>query len=249
MSDLPRSLRRRLLLRSFLIQGSWNYRTLIGTGFAFVVIPALRHVYGNDEVELRRAVARHAELFNSHPYLATVAAGAVAKLESDGTAPELVGRFKTALRGSLGTVGDRLVWLSWRPAVAMLAIAVLLAGAPWWAGVCTFLIVYNGLHLWLRDWGVRTGLAAGLNVARAVRDMPLQQWGERARDAGALLAGVAVALAVLRPGLPLPGTLPLVGAAAVGIALGHRIRAVVWAVLFAGWLAGFLLASATGTHS
>ena len=98
MTPLPRSVRRAMLLRSFAVQGSWNYQTLIGTGLAFVLAPALRHVYGADPGRLRDAVGRHAELFNAHPYLAGLAAGALARLEADGVPPETIGRFKNAIR-------------------------------------------------------------------------------------------------------------------------------------------------------
>src|SRR5690606_32454688 len=66
----------------FAIQGSWNYRTLIGTGFAFALLPLLRSRYRGDPARLRESLERHASLFNSHPYLAPVALGAVAQLEA-----------------------------------------------------------------------------------------------------------------------------------------------------------------------
>lgn len=233
-----------MLLRSFAVQGSWNYRTLIGTGLAFVLLPALRHVHGGDADRLRAAVGRHAELFNAHPYLATVAAGAIARLEADGAPPELVLRFKNAIRGSLGSMGDRLVWLTWRPACALLMVALLLAGAPWWAAVAAFLVSYNALHLWLRAWGLAAGLRDGLQVARALREAPFERLGERAAAAGAFLAGFAAVLAVGwggQPGLPYAGL--GVVALAAGVLLGPRVRLVAGIGLTALLIAGVVLAS------
>ncbi|HET6231127.1 MAG TPA: PTS system mannose/fructose/sorbose family transporter subunit IID [Longimicrobiaceae bacterium] len=240
MSALGPGVRRRLLLRSFAVQGSWNYQTLIGTGFAFLLLPALRAVHGHDPVKLRAALARHAELFNSHPYLVTVAAGAVARLEADGAPPELVLRFKNALRGSLGSLGDRLVWLVWRPASALLGLCVYLAGAPWWAGAAAFLLAYNALHLPLRAWGLRLGLRDGINVGRALREAPLQRLGDRAADAGAVLSGLGAVLAF--GGAGARGTEYLIGvaAAAAGIALGLRVRPVAFAALLAVLAASLL---------
>jgi mannose/fructose/N-acetylgalactosamine-specific phosphotransferase system component IID len=240
MSELPPSVRRALLLRSFAVQGSWNYRTLIGTGFAFVLLPALRAVSGGDDARLRAALARHAELFNSHPYLVTVAAGAVARLEAEGAPSELVGRFKSALRGSLGSLGDRLVWLVWRPACSLLAVCLLLAGAAWWVAAAVFLVVYNALHLWLRSWALTLGLRDGLHVSRALRESPLQRIGDRAADAGALLGGLGAVLAF--GGTGARGAEYLIGLAAVvaGILLGFRTRRVAAAVLAAALAAGAL---------
>ena len=245
MSGLPRRLRSALLLRSFAVQGSWNYQTLIGTGFAFVLLPVLRRLYGADRAGLEAAVARHAELFNSHPYLVTVVAGAVARLEEDGTPPEMIRRFKNALRGSLGSVGDRLVWQAWRPACAVLAIVLLLAGVPWWASVAAFLLTYNALHLWLRVWGLRVGLREGLGVGKALREAPFERLGERASDAGALLAGAASVLAI-GYAFQAPGEY-LLGAAAVaaGLWLGLRIRWAVWAVLVVVWAVDTIIVATT----
>jgi PTS system mannose-specific IID component len=234
--------RRALFLRSFALQGSFNYETLIGTGFAFVLLPALRAAAGGDEARLRASLARHAELFNSHPYLATVAVGAVARLEAEGAAPELVGRFKAALRGSLGALGDRLVWSAWRPACALLGLSVVLAGAAWWAGALVFLAAHNALHLWLRGWGLRVGLRDGLNVGKTLREAPLGRLGDRAADAGAVLAGFAAVLAFGQAGAT--GAQHALGAAAVaaGIALGFRLRWAAAAVLLGVLAAGAFLA-------
>lgn len=238
---LPPRVRRAVFLRSFAVQGSWNYQTLLGTGFAFTVAPALRHVYRGNEAAMRAAAARHAHTFNSHPYLVTVAAGAVARLEAEETPPELVERFKTALRGSLGSLGDRLVWLLWRPACGALGIALLLAGAPWWAAAAALLVSYNALHLSLRAWGLRVGLAHGLQVGKTLRDAPLQLLGERAADVGAVLAGFAAVLALGRAGTQ--GwewtAAPLVLAA--GAALGFRLRRVAAALFALALAAGLLL--------
>jgi mannose/fructose/N-acetylgalactosamine-specific phosphotransferase system component IID len=231
-----------MLLRSLAVQGSWNYQTLIGTGLAFVLAPALRHVYGADPAKLRAAVARHAELFNAHPYLAALAAGALARLEADGVPPETIGRFKNAIRGSLGSLGDRLVWLMWRPACALLMVALLLAGAGWWIAVAAFLVAYNALHLWMRSWGLNAGWRDGLQVARALREAPFERLGERAGDAGAVLAGFAAVLAIGWGG-GRGGAYAAAGVAALvaGIALGPRIRWVAAVALTAILVAGVVL--------
>ena len=39
-----------VLLRAFAVQGSWNYETLLGTGFGFVILPALRRLHADPAV-------------------------------------------------------------------------------------------------------------------------------------------------------------------------------------------------------
>ncbi len=242
MKELGAGTRRAMLLRSLAVQGSWNYQTLIGTGMAFVLAPALRQVHRGDPAALAAATGRHTELFNSHPYLATVAAGAVARLEADGVPRETVERFKAALRGSLGTLGDRLVWAAWRPACALLGVALLAAGAAWWVGVAAFLIAHNALHLWLRVWGLRVGLRDGLAVAKALRESPLQRLGERASAAGAALAGFAAVVLAAGPAEG-PGQLVLAACAvAAGLMMRTHVRSVIAAALLATTVAGILLA-------
>jgi mannose/fructose/N-acetylgalactosamine-specific phosphotransferase system component IID len=231
-----------MLLRSFAVQGSWNYQTLIGTGLAFVLLPALREVYAGDAEGLNRALGRHTELFNSHPYLAGVAAGAVARIEAEGTPPEMVARFKAALRGSLGTLGDRLVWLMWRPMAVLLGLSLVLAGAAWWIGVAAFLLVFNALHLWMRAWGVRVGLRDGLAIAATVRAVPFQRMGDQAAKVGSALAGFATVLALASPGSRPWEWAAGAAAAFLGIVLGPRVRPAAAGAMLLALAAGLVLA-------
>jgi mannose PTS system EIID component len=240
MSDLPRSVRAATVLRSFLIQASWNYESLIGTGFAFALLPVLRHLHPRDHDARQAALERHMRLFNSHPYFSCVALGAVARLEADRAEPVVIERFKAALRGSLGSLGDRLIWSAWRPACILLALVLLLAGAPWWVGVGVFLLVYNAFHFGLRVWGFQVGSRSGLEVGRVLRDVPLQAIGTRTADAGSFLCGVALVLAVLQPPLaPLHVATGLL-AAATGLLLGMRSRQIVAPLLGLLWLLAIL---------
>jgi mannose/fructose/N-acetylgalactosamine-specific phosphotransferase system component IID len=242
VKELPAGVRRNMLLRSFAVQGSWNYQTLIGTGLAFVLSPALRRVHGGDSDACRRSLGRHAELFNSHPYLAAVAAGAIARLEAEGVPDDTIARFKAAVRGSLGTLGDRLVWLMWRPMSVLLGVGLVLAGAAWWVGVLAFLAVFNALHLWMRVWGLHVGLRDGLKIGGTLRGVPFQRMGDRASQAGAVLAGFAAALAVA-PHRPHAWEWAAGAVAAVlGITLGRRVRPVAAAAMVIALIAGLVLA-------
>jgi PTS system mannose-specific IID component len=241
MIGLTRGTRTAMLLRSLTVQGSWNYETLIGTGFAFTLLPALRRIHGADETRMDEALARHGRVFNCHPYFATLAAGAVARLEADGAEPAVIGRFKDALRGSLGSLGDRLVWMAWRPAAILLGLVLLLFGAAWWVALTAFLVVHNALHLALRIWGLRVGLEKGLQVASVVKAVPFQALATHSANAGALLAGLAVVLFLgAGPGDPLRIAVVLVGTG-LGLLLGMRARPVAAAAVGATWVLALIL--------
>lgn len=207
----------RLLLRLFLIQALWNYRTLLGAGLAWVLAPSLKESSGPDDGRFREALRRHAEHFNSHPYLAGVAAGSLAKLEREGEEPETVRRFKDALRGPLGSLGDSLVWAAWLPTCVLAAGAAGLLGLHPLAAVAAFLVAYNLLHLTLRWWGVSVGLAFGRGVGEPLARFGMPRWAERVGRAGVLLLGLLAGYA-LGSGLgwsALPASLDAVGLATI----------------------------------
>jgi PTS system mannose-specific IID component len=224
--NLPLRVKLAMFFRLLALQGSWNYETLNGTGIGFAIEPALRYLPGGiDGIAYRGALARESRYFNAHPYLAGVAVGALTRAELDGVEPARIERFRTALAGPLGSVGDRLVWASWLPFCSVVAIGVYGVGGSPMAVVGTFLLLYNVGHFLLRAWGLRIGLSRGLNVASALGNPVLRQGPQYIACAAALVAGVALPLALQRvagPGRALAGG--IIGAAFIGILLLARLR-------------------------
>lgn len=183
-------------LRSFLIQGSWNNRTMIGGGFAFAILPVLRRLHRGDPEGFREALQRHTEHFNAHPYLADLALGAVCRMEEEERDPEEIRRFKLAVRGPLGSLGDALIWVGWRPATVLATLVLALAGAPPGATVFFFLVLYNAGHLVLRAWGFRVGLERGSQVGDSLRAVALPKQADRFAAVGVFLMGGMVGLAL-----------------------------------------------------
>lgn len=198
MSALPLRVRVASLLRSFMIQGSWNYRTMVGGGFAFALLPVLRHLFAPGTPEHEAALRRHVEHFNAHPYLSALALGAVARLEADGEDPEVIRRFKMALRGPLGGVGDRLVWAALLPTTILLALLAAALGSSIALSLLLFLGLYNGGHLALRIWGYGVGLREGSRVAERLRDARLGRRAEMVAGVGALLLGALTGIVATR---------------------------------------------------
>jgi PTS system mannose-specific IID component len=235
-----------MLIRSLAIQGSWNYETMLGNGIGFCVEPALRLLPGGvHSPEFKAAMARQSKYFNAHPYLASVAVGALARAELDGEPAAKIERFRTALAGPLGSVGDRLVWAGWLPFCSLAALTVFGLGASTLTVLAVFLGLYNVGHLGLRAWGLRTGWNRGLHVAQALGNPVLRRGPQVIAPLAAFAAGLGVPLALLRiigPGRALLGVV-LVSAVAGAIAIvrlqgrveGWRLALVAYAaaVLFA----------------
>lgn len=196
---LPLPTRIAIFFRLLAVQGAWNYETLVGNGIGFCLEPALRRLPGGvDGDAYRAALARESQYFNAHPYLTSVAVGALARAELDGEPPERIERFRTALCGPLGALGDRLVWATFLPLCSFAALVVFGVGASPLATVLTFLGLYNTGHLGLRIWGLQAGWRKGLAVAQSLGHPLLQQAQPQLGKLAAALAGLALPLAIHR---------------------------------------------------
>ena len=238
---LPVMTRVAMFFRLLAVQGAWNYETLLGNGIGFSVEPALRRLPGGKDGEAyRAALARESQYFNAHPYLASVAVGALARAELEGAAPERIERFRTALCGPLGALGDRLVWATFLPLCSFAALVVFGSG-----GSPLATVLYNVGHLGLRIWGLEAGWRRGLNVAQSLGHPLLQRSQPWLGKMAAALAGFAFPVALQRvigPGqILLGGTLIGVLAGAILLASLHG-RAEGWK-LSIGVLTAFVLYS------
>jgi mannose PTS system EIID component len=236
--------------RTFAIQGSWNYSTLVGTGIAYAMLPLLRRIQAGDPVRLKESVARSMQPFNGHPYLCAMAVAALGRLEQEETDPQTIEKFRSALRGPLGTVGDRAVWGQWRPISALIGILAFSLGVgPMWC-VAIFLVLYNSGHVAVRAWGYLKGWQAGLAVGGLLKRAWIERWAMRLWPFNIVLTGlVAVLLAnmvVTQSDVPLSRSVLLVMGAICSLVAfrlprkGGRAGAVLLALAPLLWLAGGL---------
>ena len=237
--------------RTFAVQGSWNYTTMVGTGVAYALLPLLRRIYAGDPVRLRESVERAMRPFNGHPYLCAMAVAALGRLEQDEVDPATIEKFRLALRGPLGTVGDRAVWGQWRPVCALLGIMTFLLGAsPGWS-VAGFLVLYNVGHIAVRAWAYITGWQAGLEVGRLLKGAWLERWAEKIWPVNILLTGAVtllLAAAVVEQAALSLAPAALLGMGVVGALLafrfprqGGRMATVLLVIAPLLWLVGGLV--------
>jgi PTS system mannose-specific IID component len=218
VSRLPLRTEIEIFTRLLAIQGSWNYETLLGNGVGFCIEPALRLLPGGVHTpRFKEALARQSKYFNAHPYLASVAVGALARAELDGEPAAKIERFRTALAGPLGSVGDRLVWAGWLPFCSLVALTVFGLGGGPLAVLLTGLGLYNAGHFALRAWGLRVGWNRGLKVAQALANPVLRQGPQVIAPCAAFAAGLGIPLALMR--IIGPGRAQL-GAVMFGAAVG-----------------------------
>ena len=85
--------------------GRVELRELLGNGIGFCIEPALRLLPGGIHTPaFHAALARESRYFNAHPYLASVAVGALARAELDGEDPVANRAFS---HGAVRTAGQR----------------------------------------------------------------------------------------------------------------------------------------------
>ncbi len=187
---LPRLVLLQVLLRSFLLQSSWNYEQMQSLGLLYALRPAFRRYY--TEAALLAAYRRHLEYFNTHPYLATTVIGAVLKLEQQaqqGLDPGFtIAEFKSALVAPCAAMGDAFFWGGMRPAAAVVALLWAFHGS--WLGPFLFIVLFNLPHLWFRAQGLIKGYGGGVRVVSVLQQWHLSDWAIYVKQLLVLLLGI-----------------------------------------------------------
>ncbi|MFH1011703.1 MAG: PTS system mannose/fructose/sorbose family transporter subunit IID [bacterium] len=198
----------RLLWRSLFVQVFWNYRTMQGEGFLFTLLPFLRRL-GADSEERQRLLKLSGGFMNAHPCLAPMAIGAMLRRMADGedSEEEPWHIWREELCAPLGTLGDRLIWDSWKPVIFTLAaITLLLFGSSRMILPLSLLILllYNGPLVGLRFWGLGTGWRSGREVSNATQKLffaHAKVWIDRV---GAMFLGLLFAIGFVESSLLQP---------------------------------------------
>lgn len=253
MAGLGRLILWRIALRANLLQATWNFERQQGVGWVYALQPAIEALY-RDPAERRARLAEHTAYFNTQPTLASLALGAVARLEEQraaGAGPDAAGmaRVKAALGSTLAALGDRLFWFSLRPFAAVLGVLVALARPETAWGAIVLWLCYSTVHLGVRfagvEWGYRVGPAVLGGRLRAYMEASVTVLAY----AGCIVLGVAVAWSLAPGGAPRPIAVQSALACGLGLGLLSAQRArpspTQWAlgigalVLAASWLQRF----------
>lgn len=219
--------RRSVWMRQFLLQGCWNYEGMQNVGFAYSMMPALRDRYRDRPDDLKRAVKRHLEFFNTHPAMAAVILGATIGIEERIAAaevdPRAVGTFKVGLMGSLGAIGDSYFWGALKP-MASVAGAIVALAHPL-LGIAVLLALYNTSHLTIRMRGFAAGLRGQESAVRFLKDAGFAARTEGRKMIAALLGGAYAGVVGARAADLLGGPWPALGVFVVAALTIHVFAA------------------------
>lgn len=95
-------------LRAYFLQNGFNYSNYQGLGYALVLFPALRKLYGHDPDRLAQELKDNCEFYNTNPnMLPFITSIHLAMADNDMKYDEIRG-IKMALMGPLAGIGDSL---------------------------------------------------------------------------------------------------------------------------------------------
>jgi mannose/fructose/N-acetylgalactosamine-specific phosphotransferase system component IID len=186
-----------ILWRSFFIQTGWNFKSMISIGFCFALMPIAKKICANPE-ELNDFFKRHVGFFNSHPYFASYAIGAVTRLEEERKqthvpSEEVIDKFKNALIGPLGAIGDQCCWFVMRPASLIVGLTGVAFSQTMQAKILFLLltfILYNIPHIYIRVKGVLDGYGYGIDVYKKIRIDSYRRFIQGFKSLGVLGIGI-----------------------------------------------------------
>lgn len=181
-------------LRSFFLQGSWNYERMQNGGWAFAMIPAIKRLYKTKE-EQAAALKRHLEFFNTHPYVASPILGVTLVLEEErANGVEVddatIQGVKVGMMGPLAGIGAPVFWFTVRPILGALAASLAMNGSI--IGPIIFFFAWNIIRMAFMWYTQELGYKAGSRITDDLSGGLLQDITKGASILGMFILGSLV---------------------------------------------------------
>ena len=183
-------------IRSNFLLGSFNFERMQSMGFCVSMMPILKRVYGDNKEEMKAALKRHLEFFNTQPFVAAAIMGIIGAMEekrANGAdiSPATLSGVKVGLIGPLAGVGDPIFWGTIRPVLAALGAGIALTGSI--IGPIIFFVAFNAIRLATHWYGVRYGYEKGTELVENIGGNEMKFLTEGASVLGLLVMGALVA--------------------------------------------------------
>lgn len=180
--------------RSTFLQGSWNFERMQNGGWAYSMIPAIKKLYSTEE-ERKKALKRHLEFFNTHPYVASPIIGVTLALEEERANGKpiddaAIQGVKIGMMGPLAGIGDPVFWFTVRPMLGALGASLALSGNI--LGPILFFVVWNVIRWGFMVYTQESGYRAGSKIADDLSGGVLQKITKGASILGMFVLGALV---------------------------------------------------------
>lgn len=138
----------------FTTELSNSYERLQALSFCVCLLPVIKVLYKDRQDELKEALIRHLQFFNSEGTMAALIIGVICSLEEERAngadlPDEMFNGLKTGLMGPLAGIGDTVIWGTLRPIIFSLGVTMALQGSilgafiPWLFPIIALAIGYN----------------------------------------------------------------------------------------------------------
>ncbi len=186
----------KVLLRSTFLQGSWNFERMQGLGFCFSILPIIKRLYNNNINERNKALKRHLEFFNTHPYMIGPILGIIIAMEEKKSnnlnkiKSSSINNIKIGLMGPLAGIGDPIFWGTIRPILSALGAGLAIKGNI--IGPIIFFFSFNIIRLSTLYYGIHYGYNKGLNILKDINNNILKKITEGSSILGLFVMGALV---------------------------------------------------------
>lgn len=176
------------------LQGSWNYERMQNGGWCYSLIPAIKKLYPNKDDQVK-ALKRHLEFYNTHPYVSAPVMGVTLALEEErangmAVTDTAIQGVKVGMMGPLAGVGDPVFWYTVRPILGALGASLALSGSL--AGPILFFVAWNVIRIAFLWFSQEFGYNAGSNIAKDLSGGLLRKVTEGASILGMFIIGALV---------------------------------------------------------
>ena len=153
----------------FALQFGWNYEKMQGLGYAYIIMPVLKKLYGDDKDKMKRALKSQLSYFNTTPAMSHLIIGADMAMEEELgiESEETVMGVKTGLMGPFAGVGDTIFIAIYRAIVFSISAYIAMQGNP--IGLIVPLLSCL-VVLWIRYKFTWIGYNSGRKLATSFAD-------------------------------------------------------------------------------
>lgn len=192
--QLTKQDRFKIALRHQFLQGSWNYERMQNGGWCYAIIPAIKKLYTTKDEQIK-ALQRHLEFYNTHPYVSAPVMGVTLALEEEkanGAHVEdaAIQGVKIGMMGPLAGVGDPRFWFTARPILGALGASLALTGSI--MGPLLFFFVWNILRFAFIWYTQEFGYKVGNSFAKELSGGLLEKVTQGASILGMFIIGALV---------------------------------------------------------
>ncbi|ADN69067.1 PTS system mannose/fructose/sorbose family transporter subunit IID [Mycoplasmopsis fermentans] len=115
-------------LRSYFLQSGFNYANFQGLGYANIIYPALKKIYGYGTQQFKDALLNNIEFYNTNPQCIPLITSIHIQLLNNGTSWADARTIKMSLMGPLSGIGDSLTQYAIYPLFSVIAIGFAQSG-------------------------------------------------------------------------------------------------------------------------